>query len=28
LHATADEVDSWLDSWGSDNELPAPICHK
>jgi predicted transcriptional regulator len=28
LHATAAEVDTWLSSWGSDNPLPAPICHK
>lgn len=28
LHATAAEVDAWLASWGTDNELPAPICHK
>ena len=28
LHATADEVEQWLKSWGSDNELPAPECHK
>lgn len=28
LHATAAEVDTWLNSWGSDNPLPAPICHK
>ncbi|HQS97042.1 MAG: CopG family transcriptional regulator [Novosphingobium sp. 17-62-19] len=28
LHATADEVEKWLASWGSDNELPAPECHK
>ena len=27
-HATADEVDRWLASWGTDNELPAPECHK
>lgn len=26
-HATADEVDRWLASWGTDNELPAPECH-
>lgn len=28
LHATADEVDAWLASWGTDSELPAPVCHK
>lgn len=28
LHATAAEVDTWLNSWGSDNPLPAPTCHK
>ena len=28
LHATADEVETWLSSWGTDNELPAPACHK
>lgn len=28
LHATADEVDKWLASWGTDNELPTPECHK
>ncbi len=28
LHATAEEVDQWLESWGTDNELPAPECHK
>lgn len=28
LHATAEEVDRWLESWGTDNELPAPACHK
>jgi predicted transcriptional regulator len=28
LHATAAEVDTWLASWGTENELPAPICHK
>lgn len=28
LHATADEVNVWLNSWGSANELPAPLCHK
>lgn len=28
LHATAQEVDRWLESWGTDAELPAPECHK
>lgn len=27
-HATADEVEKWLASWGTDNEVPAPKCHK
>lgn len=28
LHATAEEVDKWLASWGTDGELPAPQCHE
>lgn len=28
LHATADEVERWLASWGTDDERPAPKCHK
>ncbi|SNS77601.1 MULTISPECIES: transcriptional regulator [unclassified Azospirillum] len=28
LHATAEEVDQWLKSWGTDDELPAPECHE
>lgn len=28
LHTTATAVDTWLASWGTDNELPAPVCHK
>ncbi len=28
LHATAEEVDEWLESWGTDKELPVPECHK
>jgi len=28
LSATAEEVDAWLASWGTDNELPAPVCHE
>jgi predicted transcriptional regulator len=27
LHATAEEVEAWLSSWGTDHELPAPVCH-
>lgn len=28
LHATADEVEKWLASWGTDDEVPAPKCHE
>ena len=28
MHVTGDEVEAWLASWGTDNELPAPKCHK
>ncbi|AOO81346.1 CopG family ribbon-helix-helix protein [Bosea vaviloviae] len=28
LRATADEVEKWLSSWGSENELPTPVCHE
>jgi predicted transcriptional regulator len=28
LHATAEEVHAWLASWGTDDELPAPTCHR
>ena len=28
LHATFEEVDRWLESWGTGNELPPPECHK
>ncbi len=28
LHATAEDVQAWLASWGTDNELPAPACRK
>ncbi|QUS37399.1 CopG family ribbon-helix-helix protein [Falsirhodobacter algicola] len=28
LHATAEEVDQWLARWGTDDEQPAPECHK
>ncbi|OCP22477.1 MULTISPECIES: CopG family ribbon-helix-helix protein [unclassified Ensifer] len=28
LHATADEVEKWLSTWGTDDERAAPECHK
>lgn len=28
LYATAEDVDQWLASWGTEDELPAPKCHK
>jgi len=28
LHATGEEVDAWLASWGAESELAAPVCHK
>lgn len=28
LHATAEEVEKWLASWGSGTELPPPECHE
>ncbi len=28
LHATAEEVENWLSSWGTEEELPAPECHE
>ncbi|WP_163578154.1 CopG family ribbon-helix-helix protein [Halomonas faecis] len=28
LHATADEVEQWLVSWGKDDEVSAPTCRK
>ncbi len=28
MHATAAAVDTWLASWGTDNEVPAPACRK
>lgn len=27
-HLTGQEVQDWLDSWGSSNEIEAPKCHK
>ncbi|PWF44341.1 CopG family ribbon-helix-helix protein [Massilia glaciei] len=28
MHVTADEVTTWLETWGDEAELPAPQCHK
>ena len=28
MHVDANEVTTWLDTWGDENELPAPTCHK
>lgn len=28
IHASADEVTAWLETWGEENELPPPVCHK
>lgn len=28
LHATAEEIDRWLQNWGTDDEAPAPECHE
>ncbi|EGE60707.1 UNVERIFIED_ORG: putative transcriptional regulator [Rhizobium esperanzae] len=28
LHVTGAEVEKWLSTWGFDDELPAPECHK
>lgn len=28
LHAPAEEVEKWLSTWGTDDELPAPQCRK
>lgn len=28
LHSTNDEVENWLNSWGTEDETQAPTCHK
>ena len=28
LHLTGDEVAAWLATWGEENEIPVPVCHK
>lgn len=28
LYANHDEVSAWMDSWGTENELPTPLCHE
>lgn len=27
LHATSEEVLTWIESWGTPNELQPPVCH-
>ncbi len=27
LHVTHEEMITWLESWGTENELPPPECH-
>jgi len=27
LHVTGEEVIAWLDTWGTEREIAAPICH-
>jgi predicted transcriptional regulator len=28
LSLNHDEVTTWMNSWGTENELPTPICHE
>ena len=28
VHVTGEEVEAWLATWGSDDEMPVPACHK
>lgn len=28
LHVSDNEMVAWLETWGTDEELPAPACHK
>ena len=28
LHVSQQEVENWMDSWGTDVELPQPVCHR
>lgn len=28
LHVTEEEVMAWVESWGTENELPPPVCHE
>lgn len=28
LHVTGDEVISWLETWGEENEKVPPVCHR
>lgn len=28
LHVTGQEIEAWLATWGTEDELPAPTCHR
>jgi len=28
LHITSDEAIAWLQTWGTDHEQSAPVCHR
>ncbi|MGO6940743.1 CopG family transcriptional regulator [Rhizobium leguminosarum] len=28
LHVTSNEIEKWLSTWGTDDELPIPECHR
>ena len=28
LHVNQQDVEKWMDSWGTDQELPQPPCHR
>lgn len=28
LHITGNELEKWLSTWGTDNEIKAPKCHE
>ena len=28
LHVNQQEVEKWMDSWDTDQEIPQPVCHR